>query len=133
MATRKSSAAAAARRAAQERAVRFQEREQTLLTLAVDYATADGELAAIGERYDQEVAKLRADQERDEQTARLKLARAAASMVELGVSKDETAERLGITRAALNEALRTARATTKTSATDEPADDQTSDELPPVA
>ena len=133
MATRKSSTAAAARRAAQERAVRFQEREQTLLNLAVDYATADGELAAIGERYDQEVAKLRADQERDEQAARLKLARAAASMVELGVSKDETAERLGITRAALNEALRTARAATKTSATDEPADDQTSDELPPVA
>lgn len=127
MATRKSSTAAAARRAAMERAARFQEREQQLVTLAVDHEQAQTELESVADRYDEQVAKLRQQQADEERDARQRVAHCVAAMVDLGVSKDEAAERLGITRTALNEALRAARASAPTvsDATGSVSDDET--------
>lgn len=110
MGTRKSSASAAARRnaleRAAERAARFQEREQKLLDLATDYAEAEGELEAIANSYVKRIEKLREEQAAEEQSIRAKLGLTVTSMVDLGVDKDEAAERLGITRARVNEAIR---------------------------
>lgn len=111
MATRKSSAAAAARRTAMERAARFKEREEQLVSLAVAHATAQADLDSVAERYDEQVARLRAEQADAERDARERVGRAVVDMVNLGVSKDEAAERLGITRAAVNSVMRSATPT----------------------
>jgi hypothetical protein len=105
---RKSTKAAEARARARERANRFQEREQLLVTIAERFEEAQIELEEIDAATDAKVAKIREQAEAkvveakeqakaDAADARRRAEQLQREMLEEGISRREIAERLGIT------------------------------------
>jgi hypothetical protein len=94
---RKSATQAAARKRAREKAAAFREKQDTLEQLAVDYFVATDNLETIEQEIQQELAAVRARGDKRVAESKAEADRVISSMLELGVTRNEVADRLGIT------------------------------------
>ncbi|GAA4266599.1 hypothetical protein [Frondihabitans peucedani] len=94
---RKSATQAAARKRAREKAAAFREKQDKLEQLAVDYFVATDALESIEREIEQELAAVR--ERGDKRVAESKAGAddVIAAMLDLGVTRNEVADRLGIT------------------------------------
>ena len=94
---RKSATQAAARKRAREKAAAFREKQDKLEQLAVDYFVATDSLESIEREIDQELAAVRARGDKRVAESRAEADDVIAAMLDLGVTRNEVADRLGIT------------------------------------
>ena len=94
---RKSATQAAARKRAREKAAAFREKQDKLEQFAVDYFVATDGLESISAEVEKELAAVRARGEKRLATARTEADEVIAAMLDFGVSRNEVADRLGIT------------------------------------
>lgn len=93
---RKSATQTAARKRAREKAAAFREKQDKLEQLAVDYFVATDGLETIREEIEKELAAVRARGDKRLATSRSEANRVIADMLDLGVPRNEVADRLGI-------------------------------------
>ncbi|MGA1813713.1 hypothetical protein VH571_15130 [Frondihabitans sp. 4ASC-45] len=93
---RKSATQTAARKRAREKAAAFREKQDKLEQLAVDYFVATDGLETIQEEIEKELAAVRARGDKRLAASRAEADRVIADMLDLGVPRNEVADRLGI-------------------------------------
>jgi DNA-binding CsgD family transcriptional regulator len=93
---RKSARQVAARKRARTQAAEFRAREDRLEQLAADYFVAADVLDEIDERAEQEIQAVRERAAAERAATAMELDAVAQTMLSLGVSRKEVADRLGI-------------------------------------
>lgn len=93
---RKSATQTAARKRAREKAAAFREKQDKLEQLAVDYFVATDGLEAIHEEIEKELAAVRARGDKRLASAQAEADRVIVDMLDLGVPRNEVADRLGL-------------------------------------
>ncbi|GAA4687290.1 hypothetical protein [Frondihabitans cladoniiphilus] len=94
---RKSGKQTAARQRAREKAAEFREKQDKLEELATDYFVTADSIADIQASIDKEIDAVRKRGEKVTEEARAKAQAVIASMLDLGVPRNEVADRLGLT------------------------------------
>ena len=94
---RKSGKQTAARQRAREKAAEFREKQDKLEQLATDYFVAADSIDDIQASIDKEIDAVRKRGEKLTEEARAKAQTVIASMLDLGVPRNEVADRLGLT------------------------------------
>jgi len=94
---RKSGKQTAARQRAREKAAEFREKQDKLEQLATDYFISADSIADIQASIDKEIHAVRKRGEKLTEEARAKAQTVIASMLDLGVPRNEVADRLGLT------------------------------------
>ena len=93
---RKSGKQVAARQRAREKAAEFRQKQDQLEQLATDYFVAADSIEEIDADVEREISAVRQRGEKLSAEARTKADAVIATMLDLGITRNEVAERLGI-------------------------------------